>query len=111
MVYDPPSRNDLIGGFLPIRQLPAFRLVGRTRSVMTDWITTEEAREITGYSLAHLRDLLRQKKIVAEKRGGHYWIDRASILEYAQQAKSAGQSDKRHGAKGKRTLDKPSNPR
>ena len=70
---------------------------------MADWITTEQASQLTGYSLAHLRDLLRQGKIKAEKRGGHYWIDRGSILEYAQKAVAAGKDDKRHGAKGKRT--------
>ncbi|MCL5996223.1 MAG: helix-turn-helix domain-containing protein [Chloroflexi bacterium] len=70
---------------------------------MADWITTDEASQITGYSLAHLRDLLRQKKIKAEKRGGHYWIDRNSILEYAQKAAQAQKEDKRHGAKGRRT--------
>ena len=70
---------------------------------MADWITTDEAAEISGYSLAHLRDLLRQQKLKAEKRGGHYWIDRTSILEYMNQAAKAGKDDRRHGAKGKRT--------
>jgi excisionase family DNA binding protein len=70
---------------------------------MADWITTDEAAEISGYSVAHLRDLLRQKKIKAEKRGGHYWIYRDSILEYIREAAAAGREDKRHGAKGKRT--------
>ena len=68
-----------------------------TGSLLTNQI------QLSGYSLAHLRDLLRQKKIKAEKRGGHYWIDRESILEFTLQASETGQEDKRHGAKGKRT--------
>jgi excisionase family DNA binding protein len=68
---------------------------------MADWITTEEASQLTGYSVAHLLDLLRQKVLKAEKKGGHYCIDKKALLEYTSQAAKA--KDKRHGPKGKRT--------
>jgi excisionase family DNA binding protein len=70
---------------------------------MVDWITTEEASQLTGYSVAHLLLLLRQKRIKAEKKGGQYWVDRGDLLEYASQAAKAKSEDRRHGAKGKRT--------
>jgi excisionase family DNA binding protein len=67
---------------------------------MADWITTEEASQMTGYSIAHLLDLLRQKVLKAEKKGGQYWIDKKALSEYVSQA--AKNKDKRHGPKGKR---------
>lgn len=68
---------------------------------MADWITTEEASQLTGYSIAHLLLLLRQKKIKAEKKGGQYWVDRGNLLEYVRQA--AEVNDKRHGAKARKS--------
>jgi excisionase family DNA binding protein len=66
---------------------------------MADWITTEEASQLTGYSITHLRLLIRQSKLKAEKKGGQYWVDRISLLTYVQEAADA--DDKRHGAKNK----------
>ena len=68
---------------------------------MADWITTDEASQLTGYSIAHLLDLLRQNKLKAEKKGGQYWVDRGALLEYVRAATNT--KDRRHGPKGKRT--------
>jgi hypothetical protein len=66
---------------------------------MADWITTDEASEISGYHIVYLRELIRQAKIKAQKKGGAYWVDRLSLLEYMKEAQQSG--DKRHGARGK----------
>ena len=35
----------------------------------TDWITTAEAAQLSGYNEQHIRRLARANKIVAEKKG------------------------------------------
>jgi len=35
---------------------------------MTDWISVEEAAELSGYSEEQLRRLIREKQITAEKK-------------------------------------------
>ena len=68
---------------------------------MSDWITTEEASQLSGYSITHLQDLIRRKKIEAEKKGGAYWVKRASLTTFIEEAVAAKAKDKRHGARKK----------
>ncbi len=73
------------------------------------WITTQQAHELTGYHVKHLRRLLKTGKIVGKKMGRDWFINRQSVLRYA---KTAGLSEdkrsgahvlgKRHGEKGTR---------
>ena len=49
---------------------------------MSDWITTEEASQLSGYHVVYLRELIRAKKIAAEKKGGSWWVKLESLLEY-----------------------------
>jgi excisionase family DNA binding protein len=67
---------------------------------MSDWLTTDEAVEISGYNLQYVRELIRDKKIKAVKKGGSYWVDRQSLLDYIAAAKES--QDKRRGAKAPR---------
>ncbi len=69
--------------------------------MMAEWITTEEARQMSGYSIAHLQDLIRRKKLEAEKKGGAYWVNRAALETYIQEAQAAKAKDRRHGARSK----------
>ena len=62
---------------------------------MPDWITTTEATELSGYHPDHLRELIRDGKIYAEKKGNAWWVDRKSLLEYVRAANKSG--DKRRG--------------
>ena len=66
---------------------------------MADWIDTDEAAKISGYHVNYLRTLLREAKIAAKKKGGAYWIDRQSLLDYIKTARAS--DDKRHGARNK----------
>lgn len=70
---------------------------------MAEWIDTEEAHQISGYSLFHLRRLLRENKVTGKKKGGAYWIDRASLEAYLKSASEA--DDKRHGPKNSSASD------
>lgn len=52
------------------------------------WILTEEAHELTGYSIEYLRRLGRLGKVRAEKLGGALWaFDRASLEAWQVTAK------------------------
>lgn len=70
---------------------------------MTDWITTDEAAEISGYHIDHIRLLLRQKKVAAKKKGGAYWVDRQSLFDYLTTARDT--DDRRLGPKGRPQAD------
>ncbi len=62
---------------------------------MADWIDTNEAHQLSGYSIQHLRYLLRKNKILGQKKAGGYWIDKTSLKTYLASVNES--SDKRHG--------------
>ena len=53
-------------------------------SEQNDWITTEEAVNLTGYSGEQIRRLARAGKITSKKFGPVWMISQASLLEYIQ---------------------------
>lgn len=55
------------------------------------WITTKEAAEIVDVSVQHIRYLIKQGKIQAQKFGQHAWmVDKESALEYALSERKPG---------------------
>lgn len=54
------------------------------------WITTQEAAELTGYAAAYFRQLIRAGRLVARKRGRDWFIDRAEVLAYAETMRQLG---------------------
>jgi excisionase family DNA binding protein len=64
---------------------------------MPDWVSVKEAVELTGYHPYYLRELIRNEKISAEKKGNSWWVDREALLSYITAAGAAKHSDKRHG--------------
>ncbi len=64
---------------------------------MTDWITPQEAGELSGYNTEYIRWLIRKGKIAATKKGYSWWVDHDSFLAYLKAAKKS--EDKRHGPK------------
>ena len=56
----------------------------------TEWITTKEARALTGYNLEYIRRMIRRGVIAAEKKGRDWWVDRASIEAYAERMEKLG---------------------
>ena len=59
------------------------------------WITTEEAVELSGYHIVHLRRLLRSGAINGRKFGPVWQVSKSSLLAYLQTASDS--SDKRRG--------------
>ena len=62
-----------------------------------DWISTEEAAELTGYTTANIRYLCRTGKVRGRKFARSWMVDRASVLEVARQAMEKRKTDKRFG--------------
>jgi excisionase family DNA binding protein len=56
----------------------------------TEWITTAEAAQLTGYNARYLRQLVNEGKIRSVKRGGIFWLDRSSAAAYADRMKQLG---------------------
>jgi len=58
----------------------------------TEWITTQEAAELTGYRVRYLRQLVNEGKLKAVKRSRAIFIDKDSLLAYADEMKRLGPS-------------------
>lgn len=55
-----------------------------------DWITTQEAVELTGYNPVYIRYLLSTGKIEGEKWARSWRISRQSLLDYRRKIEQAG---------------------
>ena len=62
-----------------------------------DWITTQEAIELSGYHPIYMRVLLREKKVKGKKFGRTWQVNKRSLLEYIENAQNS--TDNRYGAK------------
>ena len=62
---------------------------------MPEWITTEEAAELSGYSLQYVQRLARQGHIGAQKKSRAWWVDRDTFLGYLRAM--TARDDKRAG--------------
>jgi excisionase family DNA binding protein len=67
---------------------------------VTEWISSEEAATMSGYHVEHIRRLIRQGKVRAEKKGHDWWIDRTDLAAYLENKKESG--DNRWGPKADR---------
>jgi excisionase family DNA binding protein len=56
----------------------------------TEWITTQEAAELTGYHVNYIRRLVKWGRIIGTKRGRDWWIDKASTIAYFEEMKRLG---------------------
>ncbi len=61
---------------------------------MPEWITAEEAAELSGYQPEYVRRLARQGKIGAAKKGRDWWVDREVFRAYLEAMKALG--NRRH---------------
>jgi excisionase family DNA binding protein len=55
------------------------------------WLTVNEAAEISGYHPEHIRELLRDGKIKKTRKYGPLWqVDRVSLLVYVKETEKLG---------------------
>ena len=57
---------------------------------LPEWITTEDAAQISGYHPEYVRRLAKAGKIGAEKKGRDWWIDRDKLREYLATVEALG---------------------
>jgi len=55
-----------------------------------DWITTEEAAEISKYHSEYIRKLLQTGKVTGQKWGREWQISRSSLLAYIHKTEKLG---------------------
>ena len=65
----------------------------------TEWITVNQAAEISGYNAEYLRRLMRNKKIKFRKFSFIYQVSKQSLLSYLKEAEK--KVDKRYSPKSK----------
>jgi len=65
-----------------------------------DWLTVQDAARLSGYRADHLRELIRDGKLKAQKFGPIWAVNRQSLLTYMNEALKS--EDRRHGPKSKR---------
>jgi excisionase family DNA binding protein len=56
-----------------------------------EWLTVNEAAKLSGYNADHLRELIRDGKIKAQKFSIVWMVDRESLLAYKTKAQSSGE--------------------
>ena len=71
------------------------RLQEHSRKAIDDYLTIEEATELSGYTDQYLRRMARRGRLPAIKRG-HFWlVARAALEAYMQAARQT--EDRRYG--------------
>jgi len=58
----------------------------------TEWITTKEAADLTGYTASYLRKAISRGLLPAEKRGRDWFLRKADVIAYAEKMKQLGPS-------------------
>jgi len=56
----------------------------------TEWITTAEAAELTGYSVQYLRRLIKKKRITGKKWARDWLVHGPTLLAYQETMKELG---------------------
>ena len=65
--------------------------------MLEEWLTTEQAAELSGYHPNHIRRLVRSGEVEARKWGQAWQISRQSLLVYLEAANQS--DDQRRGPK------------
>lgn len=59
-------------------------------TIGTEWITTEQAAELSGYSQAYMRQLASRGTVASIKAGRDWLIRRQDVLEHRRQMEALG---------------------
>jgi hypothetical protein len=70
---------------------------------MPEYVTTQEAADLSGYNPEYIRQLIRADVIFAKKRGRDWWIDRKAFIAYLSKAAKSQSKDRRHGPRTSQT--------
>ena len=70
-----------------------------------EWITTKEAAELTGYDVTHVRWLIREERVLGQKFGRDWMVNRKSIQDYSDEMTKLGTSKHDPWRTGARTSE------
>lgn len=56
-----------------------------------NWLTTQQAAELTGYTVFYIQDLAREGKVKAKKVSIVWLVERESLLNHVKQVRSQGE--------------------
>ena len=56
----------------------------------TEWITTQEAAELTGYTADYFRKAIKRNLLHGQKRGRDWFLSKAEVLAYAERMRKLG---------------------
>jgi hypothetical protein len=68
-----------------------------------EWITTQHAASLTGYTTARFRQLAKEGAIVARKWGRDWFLSRAEVIAYHEEMERLGTA--KHNPTRKRSED------
>ena len=57
---------------------------------LENWLTTKQAKELTGYTMVYLRRLANQRQVEARKVGRDWLINQESLLAYKARMDALG---------------------
>lgn len=55
-----------------------------------EWVTTDQAARLSGYSTAYMRQLAQRGRVTAIKVGRDWLINRAELLQFAREMEALG---------------------
>jgi excisionase family DNA binding protein len=65
-------------------------MLGYNVGMTDEWLTTQQAAQLTGYHRDHIRRLILAGKVKAQKWGRDWQVDRADLLAYVRKAEKLG---------------------
>jgi excisionase family DNA binding protein len=71
----------------------------------TEWITTKEAAELTGYTPSYLRKAISRDRLQGLKRGGAWFMRKEEVLAYVEKMRRLGPAKHDPWRSGGRTKD------
>ena len=57
---------------------------------MSDWITTAESVELTGYHIDYIRKLIKAGRVKGQKWGQQWQVSRSSLLAHVAKSEKLG---------------------
>jgi excisionase family DNA binding protein len=63
----------------------------KTKPLHDDWITTTKAAELTGYTVTHIRRLIKAEKVSGRRFGRDWQVGRKSLAGYQAKVKKIGE--------------------
>ena len=56
----------------------------------TEWVTTKEASNLTGYTADYFRKAIKRERLHGEKHGRDWFLRKAEVLAYAEKMQKLG---------------------